>query len=323
MADFDSNDKKIEPGKRTAFHVYLAYDEIDWPFDVPGNYNFGSDIDVTGGAAHLKGPTYPSSDPPIFPNTGFPFTTELDTFTESVETPGSTEIKYHCSSDDGATWKYWDGVSWVTTDDSYTQANTGSEVNTNIGSLATSGTFKFRALLHTSSSSETPLLENIFVAESIVKTQKVPFACTLKKLCIYFNADCAWTGVVVVAIDGKVIARVRGASVKVEYSLEEPIYPNSTVSFLMSTPPADAKVNIYGEIETGGVTRTIPSSPSRPVYRAPPPSFARPDITHPPPASSVAHPSNGQTTGRIPFPRNPPSGPISGERTVIPRRIRK
>jgi len=173
----------------------------------------------------------------------------------------------------------------------------------------------------------------VYLAQSGVydKSQVVPFGCTLKKLSLFLTSACDWIAIVDVKIDEKIVARVRGKTTKIEYELEEPIYPNSTVNFLMSSPPATSKAIIYGEIETNGVTRTIPSTPSIPVYRAPTPSISRPtvsrpDITHAPPASSVAHPSNGQTngqtTGGIPFPRYPPTGPISGKR-VIPRRIRK
>jgi len=106
------------------------------------------------------------NDPNIYPNTGFVFTANLSGFTETATTPAGTGIKYHCSSDGGSTWKYHNGSIWTTTDDSYAQANTAADVNTSIGSLAASGTFKFRALLN-SDGSATPELDNINTTEPI------------------------------------------------------------------------------------------------------------------------------------------------------------
>jgi hypothetical protein len=125
---------------------------------VSSRYNSGSGTEEEG---------YDQNDPTIVPNTGFAFTTNLSAFTETATKGGSSEIKYHCSSDDGTTWKYWTGAAWVVTDDSYTQANTATDVNTNIGTLAASGTFTFRALLHSSDGIDNPELDKIDVTEPV------------------------------------------------------------------------------------------------------------------------------------------------------------
>ena len=83
------------------------------------------------------------------------------------------------------------------------------------------------------------------------KTQRVPFGCMLKNLCIYFDTDCDWLIQAKVTIDGKVIARARGKSLKVEYSLEEAIFPNSDVVFEISTiggTPSGYQVTIWGDV---------------------------------------------------------------------------
>jgi hypothetical protein len=103
---------------------------------------------------------YSLINPPIYPNTGYVFFNPSN-FIETATKPSGSEIKYHCSSNNGVTWKYWNGSAWVVTDDSYTQANAVSVVSANISSLAASGTFKFRALLHTDSVVVTPELDNV------------------------------------------------------------------------------------------------------------------------------------------------------------------
>ena len=95
------------------------------------------------------------------------------------------------------------------------------------------------------------------------KSQTVSFGCTLKKLSIYLDGNCGWTTIATVSIDEKVIARVRGDTVKFEYCLEEPIYPNSLVKFeITGTIPADAQVNIYGVIECNGMNNQFATSTS-------------------------------------------------------------
>lgn len=109
---------------------------------------------------------YYTDYPTIVGNTGLAFTSALNIFTETSVIPTNTNIKYHISDNNGVTWKYWNGASWVVTDNSYTQANLASEINTNISSLGASGTFKFRALLSTNSAgTATPQLDNLYISE--------------------------------------------------------------------------------------------------------------------------------------------------------------
>jgi hypothetical protein len=125
--------------------------------EVTARYNSGSGTEKEG---------VDQNNPTIYPTSGFVFTIALSAFTETATKPSGTEVKYHVSSDDGVTWKYWTGAAWAVTDDSYAQANTAADVNTNIGSLASSGTFRFRALLNSDGSNNVQL-DNIYVSEPI------------------------------------------------------------------------------------------------------------------------------------------------------------
>ncbi len=59
------------------------------------------------------------------------------------------DVRFQVSSDDGTTYKYWNGSAWttVTTTGSYTQSANYTLTSGNIGTLASSGTFKFKALV--------------------------------------------------------------------------------------------------------------------------------------------------------------------------------
>ena len=130
------------------------YDKVLSAAEVSFRYNSGSGIETMPG-------NYLITNPPINPTVGAAFTSAIGTFTETSIKPAGTEIKYHVSSDGGITWKYWTGSAWAVTDNTYTQANEASIVNTNIGMLAISGTFNFRALLNSTSGVVTPTLDNI------------------------------------------------------------------------------------------------------------------------------------------------------------------
>jgi hypothetical protein len=126
--------------------------------EVTSRYNSGTGTESGG---------YNTGNPTIVGNTGFVFAANMNQFLETATIPSGTGIKYHVSSDNGSTWKYWTGSAWAVTDDSYTQANVAADINTNIGSLAASGTFKFRALLHSDIGAFTPSLDSIYVKEPI------------------------------------------------------------------------------------------------------------------------------------------------------------
>jgi len=136
----------------------VIYDKVLSQVEVTSRYNSG---------AGTEGGGYDTGNPTIVNNTGFTFVSSLVQFIETSSKPSGSDIKYHISSDNGSTWKYWSGSSWTITDNTYTQANTASEINTNIGSLGSSGILKFRALLHSDTSIVTPELDNIYTKELI------------------------------------------------------------------------------------------------------------------------------------------------------------
>lgn len=116
---------------------------------------------------------YPTDEPDIYPSTGFVFTSPIDAFTETTVKPAGTEIKYQISSDDGVTWKWWNGAAWIVitggqTDSWYytNESNSATGVNTNISSLSGSGTLRFRAFLH-SDGTDRPKIDNIYVVEGV------------------------------------------------------------------------------------------------------------------------------------------------------------
>lgn len=134
---------------------------------VTSRYNLGTGTETLFGL-------YPTDNPTIINNTGFVFSTSLNGFTETATKPNFDEIKYQISSDDGTTYKWWNGSSWVAITGSQTdtwyyenESNLASEVNTNIGALSGSGTFKFLAFLHSDDGTTTPALDNIFVGEPV------------------------------------------------------------------------------------------------------------------------------------------------------------
>lgn len=92
---------------------------------------------------------YSDLAPSIESNVPFNFTTPLTGFTEVTGPNHEGETVYQFSLDGGNTWKFYNGTAWVNT----SQAN-GNEANSAqqltsviLGSLATSGSLKWRAYL--------------------------------------------------------------------------------------------------------------------------------------------------------------------------------
>ena len=121
----------------------------------------------SGNGSELMPGAFPIGNPPIVPNASMAFTAALGHFAETATKPAGTALKYHLSSDNGATWEWWSGAAWVPSDGTYAQANIATEVNSHINSLAGAGTFKFRALLHTDDGSATPELDNVYLGEGV------------------------------------------------------------------------------------------------------------------------------------------------------------
>jgi len=128
-----------------------------------------------GAGTELMPDTYAIDNPDVYPNSGYAFATVLGVFTETSTKPAGSGIKHQISSDNGATWKWWNGAAWTAitggqTDSWYyaSESNVASIINSNISTLASSGVFKFRAFMHSDVGIVTPELDNIYVAEDVV-----------------------------------------------------------------------------------------------------------------------------------------------------------
>lgn len=145
--------------------------EYNWAYTYASNYTYGAEVEVTGGVAKLVNvPPYPATDPTIESNTGFPFSTVLDDFTETATKPANTEIQYIISIDDGASYLYWNGAAWVVSNGTYAQSNTAATVDANIATLGTSGVLRYKAFLHTADTAVTPELENVHTQYTVAAT---------------------------------------------------------------------------------------------------------------------------------------------------------
>ncbi len=90
---------------------------------------------------------YATDSPSISPTTSFTVVGpgSWTAFTETATKNGG-EIYYQLSDDDGSTWQYWNGISWVSA--SSVDYNTASVVNANIGSFsAANQKIRFKAFL--------------------------------------------------------------------------------------------------------------------------------------------------------------------------------
>ena len=144
-------DIRVEPRPSLPVPAPRLPDQFsEWPFDVPENYVFdATKIEITGGNAQLKAlgaeiTLYSTDNPTIQPIAAL--SVSFDSISEFFElaTKNGGEVKYILSNDGGTTWLWWDGLSWVASDETYAQANAAAEVNSNIAAF-TAGTVLFRA----------------------------------------------------------------------------------------------------------------------------------------------------------------------------------
>ena len=82
----------------------------------------------------------------IFDSTGS--SAGISTGFSETATKNGGQIKYQISNDSGTTW-YWYNPGWTTTSSGYTEANTASDINSNISTFPVgSGSFLFKAYLN-------------------------------------------------------------------------------------------------------------------------------------------------------------------------------
>lgn len=93
--------------------------------------------------------SYSGSGPSIESNNPFDFTSPITGFTEVTGPNHEGEIVYQLSLDGGNTWKFYNGTTWVNTNQiNGNDANSASQLNSVVlGSLAPSGSLTWRAYL--------------------------------------------------------------------------------------------------------------------------------------------------------------------------------
>lgn len=126
-------------------------------------YVASSACSAQGGCSWISAPVYPATSPSIQPVNSFAPTgvTAWNSFTETAVKNGG-EINYQLSSDDGATWKYWNGSVWAVATTAV-NSNTASVINTNINVFsAEAGRIIWKAFL-ASNGAQQVILDNIAV----------------------------------------------------------------------------------------------------------------------------------------------------------------
>ena len=97
---------------------------------------------------------YPVNNPSITGNASF-YNQGLISFVPSIDISGNDLIRYALSMN-GA-WLWWNGTGWVTSNQTYAQANTSADINANIASFPLTGfNTQFQAFIHSDNGLTTP-----------------------------------------------------------------------------------------------------------------------------------------------------------------------
>lgn len=129
----DVSSKVITPG---TYYLKIAV-FVDYPNSNIGPFNVGFD-NVTLTWSGISGSSYPSDSPSIHQlnSLNAPSVTSWNNFNETANKNGG-DIFYQLSDDNGSSWQYFNGSSWITAT-SPTDSNDQPTVNTNISSFSTS-----------------------------------------------------------------------------------------------------------------------------------------------------------------------------------------
>jgi len=123
--------------------------------------------------------TYPTDDPDITQNAGLNLDGLL-TFTSVLAEAGLDGVKFHVGID--GIPKYWDGAAWSTSDETYAQSNTATEINTNAATLdiALGVVLKLHAVLHSNDGSTTPTITSATIGyDAYFPPSAEPATCTV------------------------------------------------------------------------------------------------------------------------------------------------
>jgi hypothetical protein len=130
--------------------------------EIKARYYFSPEPNLTVGVEQKQEEIiYSTDNPNIFPVSSLSFS-RVEGFIETAVKNGG-EIKYTLSNDNGITWLYYTPSGWVTSNNTYNQANTAGEINANISLFPVGGgKFLFNAFLH-SEGKQLVKLDNIQV----------------------------------------------------------------------------------------------------------------------------------------------------------------
>lgn len=144
----------------------VIYDSKMSASSVTSRYN-------TGNGTESMPEAYSMDEPNIYPSTGWAYSLAIISFVETAIKPAGTGIKYQVTSDDGVTWRWWDGAAWIAitggqTDEWYyiNESNPSTIVNVTIFNLMVPGTFRFKAFLHSATGLVRPELDNIYCLDA-------------------------------------------------------------------------------------------------------------------------------------------------------------
>jgi hypothetical protein len=154
------------------FKEYIQMKKCESTFEDGSFYLYDiTKIVVENSEAKLKvqgvDPCYPCSpyqtdDPPISRIDGCTFTVPAVEFKVTEVIPALTNIKYILSGNNGTTWYWWNGAAWALSDQTYVKSSTSAEIIAHLSTLPfSSGTFKWKAFLHSDDGEATPILKFI------------------------------------------------------------------------------------------------------------------------------------------------------------------
>jgi hypothetical protein len=126
-------------------------------------YSTSSTCSTQAGCDWTPVPVYPTDSPSITPTTSLApvGVTGWNSFSETATKNGG-EINYQLSSDDGATWKYWNNSAWETASTS-ANANPYNIINANIPSFTTTDSkITWKAFL-VSNGTQQIILDNVAI----------------------------------------------------------------------------------------------------------------------------------------------------------------
>lgn len=106
-----------------------------WPFDVSGDYQYDN-LKVGISTSDAKLVDLASVNPEIQNTSSAALTySSLSSFSEVLDTDNQGTIKYQLSNNNGTTWYWWNGSTWVSTTQGSTEANGATTINAHISTF--------------------------------------------------------------------------------------------------------------------------------------------------------------------------------------------